>query len=50
MEGDRRYDDDYDKKSPLETWAIKQEFDDNGELVNSEDDDEDDDDYTDDEL
>ena len=48
MEGDRKYDDDYDKSSLGEMGYQSQEFDDNGELVNSEDDDYVDDDYTDD--
>ena len=48
MEGDRKYDDDYDKNSLGEMGYQSQEFDDNGELVNSEDDDYVDDDYTDD--
>ena len=48
MEGDRKYDDDYDKGSLGEMGYQSQEFDDNGELVNSEDDDYVDDDYTDD--
>lgn len=47
MEGDRKYDDDYDKGSLGEMGYQSQEFDDNGELVNSEDDYEEDD-YTDD--
>ena len=48
MEGDRKYDDDYDKNSLGEMGYQSQEFDDNGELVNSEDDDYVEDDYTDD--
>ena len=48
MEGDRKYVDDYDKSSLGEMGYQSQEFDDNGELVNSEDDDYVDDDYTDD--
>ena len=48
MEGDRKYDDDYDRGSLGEMGYQSQEFDDNGELVNSEDDDYVDDDYTDD--
>ena len=47
MEGDRKYDDDYDKGSLGEMGYQSQEFDDNGELVNSEDDYVEDD-YTDD--
>jgi hypothetical protein len=47
MEGDRKYDDDYDKSSLGEMGYQSQEFDDNGELVNSEDDYVEDD-YTDD--
>lgn len=45
--GDRKYDDDYDKGSLGEMGYQSQEFDDNGELVNSEDDYVEDD-YTDD--
>ena len=48
MEGDRKYDDDYDSNSLGEMGYQAQEFDDeSGELINADDDFSDDDDFAD---